>query len=68
MNHLSINTVLPNGDEISTVRLEGYSREVYETCIFFVNGDNKVVERYDTQKEAIEGHVKYCQHDWWASL
>ncbi len=68
MNDLNIKTTLPNGDEISTVRLNDYPGEIYETCVFFVQGGSTELERYDTQMHAIDGHIKYCQVDWWAKL
>ena len=48
---------------VSTVELnrELYKLSPYETCIFFAHGDSDVVERYDSQEEAIAGHEKYEQ-------
>jgi len=30
----------------------------FESCLFFANGDSDVVNRYETQDEAIAGHVE----------
>jgi len=68
MNELYIKTTLPNGDQISTTLLSEHVGEVYETVIFFRDGESRDLERYHNQLHAIEGHIKYCQNDWWASL
>ena len=37
---------------------ELYGDRLYESCLFFINGDSDVVARYATQEEAIAGHVE----------
>ena len=51
----------PADVSLSTVQLPGdfYKDSPYETCVFFANGDSEVLERYSTQAEAINGHIKY---------
>lgn len=45
---------------LSTVELnrEVYKLTPYESCIFYSNGDSDVIDRYDSQEEAIIGHEK----------
>lgn len=48
--------------EVSTVLLAKVFRTrgsfIFETCLFFDNGDSKVVGSYQTGTEAIAGHKK----------
>jgi hypothetical protein len=60
MNELNIKTMKPGG-YVSTVRLEDYPGEVYETIIFTDEGGSHEYARYSTQWEAIEGHFEACQ-------
>ena len=61
---IALNSV---GDrEISTVelpRLPGEVEVVYETCIFFDNGDSNVVARYDSEAAAQRSHNAIVQHE-----
>ena len=41
--------------------LAGVVGSMYETCVFFPNGDSEVVERYETAEEAIDAHRAYCR-------
>lgn len=53
--------MFPADLQLSTVEMRkgwiddfGYQ---YESCLFFANGDSDVVSRYETQEEALEGHI-----------
>jgi len=51
--------------EVSTVKLNS-AGVGYETCVFYANGDNEVVARYDTLTEALANHqwvVKFSPLD-----
>lgn len=50
-----------DGNIISTVRpwcMAWYGN--YETAIIKPSGEIRILEGYDTAKEAFEGHKKYC--------
>ena len=32
--------------------------EHFESCLFFANGDSDVICRYETQEQAVEGHIE----------
>jgi len=46
------------GREISTIKLNSMGKG-YETCVFYPNGDNLVVARYDTLEAAVAGHQQF---------
>lgn len=53
-----------NGTDISTVRLPynifgNRDQPVWETCLFYSNGDSDVVEQYSTQDDAVLGHTEW---------
>jgi hypothetical protein len=50
----------PPDVSVSTVELNQsiYGDYRFESCVFFANGESDVVARYDTQEEAIAGHVE----------
>jgi len=48
------------GVEVSTVQLNSVGQG-YETCVFYSNGDSRVVGTYDTRDEAIQGHRKVVE-------
>lgn len=59
--------MFPADTKLSTVELpkvmfedgtDLYGDRLYESCIFFANGDSDVIARYATQEEAIAGHVE----------
>jgi hypothetical protein len=54
-----------DGVEISTVNLKSAAigNYIYETCIFYSNGDNNVVARYATESEALNGHAGFVSHE-----
>lgn len=51
--------------EISTVKLNSaaFGSGLYETCLFYDNGDSNVVARYETLKEATDAHAYIVQHE-----
>lgn len=51
--------------EISTVKLNsaGFGSGLYETCLFYDNGDSNVVATYDTEAEAVKNHKFLVQHE-----
>jgi hypothetical protein len=51
--------------EISTVDLGDFAinRLTYETCVFYPNGDSRVMERYSSQAEALTGHLKIANFE-----
>ena len=53
----------PPDVSLSTVELDSriYPDTPYESCIFFANGESEVLKRYNTQAEAISGHVELEQ-------
>ena len=61
---ISLNTI---GDlEISTVKLNdaALEKDLYETCLFYTNGDSTVVAQYKTLAAAIRGHNRLVQHEF----
>ena len=48
--------------EISTVKLNSAGRG-WETCLFYDNGDNKVVATYDSEAEAVKNHKFLVDHE-----
>ena len=57
----------PPDVQLSTVKLptvtfndgmDLYGDTPYESCLFFANGDSDVIARYETQEEALAGHVE----------
>jgi hypothetical protein len=60
-------TVLPNGNEISTVQLPSHCihewSRPFETCVFEKNGASNVVGQFDSKEEAIKAHVFLVQHE-----
>ena len=59
--------MFPADVQLSTVELpritfgdpeELYGDRLYESCIFFANGESDVLCRYATQEEALAGHVE----------
>jgi len=50
----------PPDVSLSTVELNStiYPERPYESCLFFANGESDVVNRYQTQEEALAGHVE----------
>jgi len=50
------------GVEISTIKLNSMGPG-YETCIFYPNGDNQVVAKYDTLEDAIANHKWIVTHE-----
>jgi hypothetical protein len=50
----------PPDVSLSTVELDRviYPITPYESCIFFANGESDVLNRYQTQEEALAGHVE----------
>jgi hypothetical protein len=66
-NQWQVMTVLPNGDEISTVELPTYCRQPssypFETCVFPKAGPSNVVGKFETKEEAIRAHVFLVQHE-----
>jgi len=51
--------------EISTVKLNsaGFGSGLYETCLFYDNGDSNVVARYETLEEATAAHAYIVRHE-----
>jgi predicted secreted protein len=60
-SHWQVLTRLPDGREISTVKLP-FGLYGWETRIFDA-GDSNVVGTYALQEEAIKGHVFIVQHE-----
>ena len=57
-------TQLPNGDEISTVRLpEQFYRNRWESCLFRQDGSSEVITIYDSEVAAIRGHSFLVAHE-----
>ena len=58
-------TRLPAGREISTVKLPRLytQKPQWETCIFDAGSESIVVGTYDSQEEAIKGHVFIVNHE-----
>ena len=60
-------TVLPNGDEISTVELPTYCLHPgsypFETCVFPKVGTSNVVGKFKSKEEAIRAHLFLVQHE-----
>lgn len=60
-----LRTHFPNGDVLSTVELPSmiHTREApqWESCFFYESQESEVVARYDTQEEAIQGHLTLVQ-------
>ena len=50
----------PADVSLSTVELDSrvYADTPYESCIFYANGDSNVLRRYNTQEEALLGHIE----------
>ena len=48
--------------EVSTVKLNS-AGVGYETCMFYANGDNNVVARYDTLEDALANHKWIVTHE-----
>ena len=42
--------------EVSTVRLPLEDTPVWETCVFYANGDSEVYGQYRTEEDALDGH------------
>jgi hypothetical protein len=58
-----IKTCLPNGDELSTVKLpEQFYKDQWESCWFYAEGGSDVVERYDNVEDAVKGHCVQVAH------
>lgn len=55
-------TRLPNGDELSTVKLPDRSAR-WETCMFLAKGDCYVVGSHRTETEAIRVHTFLVSHE-----
>lgn len=49
--------------EISTVKLFdlGIRRVAYETCLFYGQGGSDVVQRYETEIDALRGHIRWIK-------
>ena len=57
-------TRLPNGNEISTVKLpEQFYDNQWETCVFYAEGSSNVVAVYDSVEEAVKGHAFLVGHE-----
>jgi len=48
---------------VSTIKLNS-AGPGYETCVFWLNGNDKVVASYASLEEAMEGHNKFLSCDW----
>ena len=50
----------PPDVSLSTISLDttAYIHAPYESCIFYANGDSNVLRRYNTQEEALLGHIE----------
>jgi hypothetical protein len=51
--------------EISTVKLNSaaFGSGLYETCLFYDNGDSTVVARYETEADAVKNHKFLVEHE-----
>ena len=49
--------------EISTVKAfdRGVRRVAYETCLFYGQGGSDVVQCYDTEIDALRGHIRWIK-------
>lgn len=56
-------TDFDDGTSISTILLYNPYRPVdlYETCIFYSNGDSDVVQTYETEARARKGHAMWVE-------
>ena len=48
----------PPDVQLSTCEVISFWGKPFESCVFFSNGDSKVIAEYETQKQALEGHVE----------
>ena len=57
MNTVGLNKL--GGKTVVTALISG----TWETCIYYIDGENDIVATYDSEKKAVEGHNAIVRHE-----